>query len=714
MRKSAQRVGWIALIALLLTLLVLLAWEPLAARPGVAPPPRAYRAQITRDEFGVPHIYGRTDADAAYGIAWAHAEDDFFTLQDVLAMTRGRYGAIAGQDGAKADFILALLDARGTVDRTYDALPADVRALLDGYASGLNAYAAAHPGEIKLARLFPVSSRDIATGFALRQPFFFGLDKVIGPLAEGTPLAPEEGPAIDPTPRPLPGPDVTDDLGSNAFAIAPAKSGDNVTRLVSNAHQPYRGGVAWYELVVESGEGWHFAGATFAGSPYPFLGHNEHLGWTNTVNHPDMVDVYKLVLDASGTRYRLDGRWLPLEERRVRLPVRIGPLTIPVWRKVWASRHGPVLKNAHGAFAFRYGGIGRIDQLTAYYRLNKARDFAQWKAALATSAVPSTNFIYADETGRIADWYNAAIPDRAKGYDWRHILPGDDSRAIWHRPVPWESLPHYVNPASGYLFNANNTPFVAAGPSNLSPASVPAQMGVELRMTNRARRAAKLLAQTPVIGRQELERIKYDTGWENAGYVRTTLDGIAALDLAREPELRRAQRLIAGWDFTSDGVGRADSLTLLILQKAMADSYNNRPLRKPRALLEDAVTHLTRYFGRIDPPMSDVLRIRQGGVDLPDDGGGDTLRAAANWDIDADGRLSVKHGDAFIMFMEWAPGQPVRSQSIQPYGAAIGRPGAAHFADQAPLFVRHQLKPVHFFRADVQAHAARRYIVQNR
>jgi acyl-homoserine-lactone acylase len=715
-KKWAVGIGLIVVALVAVAAIGLMVWEPLAARAGSAPPPREYRAEIVRDEWGVPHIYGRTDADVAYGVAQAHAEDDFFTLQDVVAMTRGRYGAIKGEEGATFDYVLALLDARGTAEREYANLEPGTRALLEAYATGLNDYAAAHPGEVKLGNLFPVNGRDVATGFALRQPFFFGLNDVVGPLAKGETLLPDPGPALN---GPLPDREAAANAGSNAFAIAPGRSGDGVTRLVSNSHQPWEGGVAWYELVVESGEGWHYAGATFPGSPFPFLGHNEDLGWTNTVNQPDMIDTYKLVLDESGTRYRLDGQWLPLERGEVRLAARVGPLVIPVWREVWRSKHGPVIKNDKGAFAFRYGGMGSLEQLDAYYALNKATSFAEWQGILARQAIPSTNFIYADKTGTIAYWYNAAIPARQKGPDWRRTLPGDRSELIWDRLAPFDSLPHYINPASGFLFNANNTPFVAAGQaSNLDRAGFAPELGIELKMTNRAYRAEKLLDETPAIGRAELERIKYDTGWDPRGYVGEVLRAIAALDTRGDPTLAQAQRLMAGWDLTSDGAGRADALALLIMREAMGDSYNGRPLDPAETLLRDAATHLQTHFGRLDPPLQQVLRLRQGpgpnAVDLPLDGGSDTLRASTLWNIDADGRLSVKHGDSFLMFVEWAPGKPVASQSIQPFGAATTRPHSRHYTDQAALFVQHKLKPVHFTRADALRNAVSRKWVTHR
>lgn len=729
MRKWMGRAGWTVLGVTLAAFVALASWEPFfAEQPGPPPPDRRYTAEITRDEFGVPHIHGRTDADTAFGVAWAHAEDDFATLQDVVAMTRGRYGAIAGADGAGVDFAYHWLGARQSVRAKYAALPADVRAMLNGYASGLNHYAAQHPREVKLARLFPVNGEDIATGFVLRLPFFFGMDRVLRPLSEGAPLLPEHGPALSPTPpaavsrdafvpsRPMPLPmgEDAEQAGSNAFAISPVKSGDGTTRLLSNSHQPYRGGVAWYELVVDSDEGWHFAGATFPGSPFPFMGHNENLGWTNTVNRPDLIDVYQLELDEGAQRYKLDGQWHELAQEQVWLPVKFGPITLPVPRKVWRSAHGPALVSARGAYAVRYAGIDNVRSVEQYYRITKARDFAEWQAGMAIQGVPATNFIYADKAGNIAYYYNAAMPQRKPGLDWRKVLPGNDSSLIWQAPIPWTSYPQRVNPASGYVYNSNNTPLLAAGPGNdIDPATIPAIWGVELDQTNRSRRAARLLAQPGPIGLDRLLGIKFDTGYERAGYVAFMLDGIAKLDLRREPELQKGQALLATWDLTADSKGGADALAVMVLEQAMKDSYGLEPLPDPKAELAKAVAHLTKHFGRIDPPLGAVIRIRQGSVDLAMDGGGDTLRAATDWTVDADGRLSIKHGDSFIMLVEWGKDGTLRSRSIQPYGAATTRPNSPHYADQAPLFVARQFKPVWFTRAEAAQHAKSKTVVSN-
>ena len=742
MKKWFGRTG-IALLVLVLAIFIALAtWEPFwAKRDALVLADRTYTAEIIRDEFGVPHIYGDTDADVAYGVAFAHSEDDFSTLQDVIAMSRGRYGAIAGQDGAAFDYAYHLLDARGLAERDYPQLPKDTRALFDAYAAGLNDFAAAHPGERKLANLFPVDGVDVAAGFALRQPFFFGLGNVIEPLVSSTPLKREQGPAIPGAGQPAPGEDAAPIVrtshtprtrnpaplpyadeaafsGSNAFAVTPEKSGGPTT-LISNSHQPWRGGVAWYELVVESGEGWHFAGANFPGSPFPFLGHNADLGWTNTVNTPDMVDVYQLVLDDSGTRYRLDGEWRELEQRTVTLPVRLGPVVLPIRRDIYRSAHGPVIKNDKGAFAIRYGGMGNLGQLDAYYRLNKAASLDEWQGILARMDIPSTNFIYADKAGNIANIYNAAIPARpatvgGERIDWRGILPGDRSDLITRGSVSYDQLPRYVNPASGWLVEANNNPFLDAGAgSNLSPGDFPPELGIELKDTNRGTRGAKLMAEAEVLDRAALERIKYDTAYENSGYIAQMLRDVAAIR-TDDPDLLAAQRLLGEWDLTADNIGRGDSLALLMIRPFMGSSYSNDPWPDAEAELQRSVDHLLRHFGRIDPPMGELLRLRQGDVDLPLDGGSDTLRASTLWDIDDDGRLSVRHGDSFIQWVEWMPGERVSSRSIQPFGSATTRPASPHYADQSTLFVQHRLKPVHFWREDVLANAASRKTVTNR
>nr|WP_310524525.1 penicillin acylase family protein [Polymorphobacter sp.] len=685
--------GLLVLFGIVAVIFVGLAsWDNLTAHGSVADPVRKHDVRIVRDSFGVPHIFGKTDADVAYGLAIAHAEDDFRNLEDVVAAVRGRGGAISGRDGAKFDFAGAFLGANDIAARGYGGLSAGTRAVLEGYAQGLNDYAAKHPAEQRLRGLFPINGRDIVAGFMLRSPFFFGLDRPLGALIEGKLPPRDAGPP--------------DERGSNAFAIAGRRSSDGVTRLIVNSHQPWEGGVSWWEVVVHSEEGWDFAGALFPGAPYPLLGHNKALGWTNTVNRPDLIDTYRLVMNDAGDRYRFDGKWLPLEKSRVWLRVKFGPLTLPIPRTLYRSVHGPVIKNDMGAFALRYAGIGDVRQVEQYYRLNKARDFAEWRKVMAMQAISGTNFIYADAKGHIGMFYNARFPLRAKGYDWKGVVPGETSQTLWKAYYPWAADPMVVDPASGWVANSNNNPFLSTAPADEpKPEAFPAEMGVETFVTNRALRYQALFAGLgdKPISRGDLLRIKFDKGYDKAGWAGAWYREAMALDTSKAPDLAAAQKLIGSWDWTLDCKGPADTLVTTAFAQAARYAYLNKPRPDTAAALREAVDLLMMRFGRIDVPLGDFQRLRRGKIDLPVCGGPEALRAIIG-EIAPDGRRVGNNGDGFIMLIEWTPDGRVTSRSVHQFGAATIRTMSPHYADQSALFARQAWKPVWFDVAALQGH----------
>jgi len=694
--------GWLkiflGLLALVAVVLVGLAsWDNLSSRAPAADPARRHDVRIVRDSYGVPHIFGATDADVAYGLAYAHAEDDFPTLEEVIAATRGRAAAISGKDGATLDYALALLDARRDADRGYlTQLSPATRALVEAYAAGLNRYADKHPGEVRLRGLFPVTGRDVVTGFALRSPFFFGLDRTLGALVEDR-LPPRDG-----------GPQ--EEKGSNAFALAPRKSNDGVTRLISNSHQPWTGGVAWWEVVVHSREGWDFAGATFPGAPFPLLGHNKTLGWTNTVNRPDLVDTYRLVMSEDAKSYRYDGAWLPLETRRVWLRVKFGPLTLPVPRTLYRSRHGPVIRNALGYFALRYTGFGDVRQVEQYYRLNKARTFDEWRAAMAMQAVPATNFIYADAAGHVGRFYNARFPARAQGFDWKGVLPGDTSKAVWTSYVPFAAYPAVIDPPSGWVADSNNTPFHSTAPADDQRREDFAdELGIETNVTNRTRRWITLFAAAPArMSRDDLLRIKFDKAYAREGAVG---EWFAAIEAASPdtPDGAAARVLLRNWDWVQDGRGSADAMAAMMLGVASRSIYRGDPLPDARALLDSEAAWLKARFGRLDPPLGDLQRIVRGKLSVPVYGGPDTLRALYSTKDDVKGVRYAMNGDSYIQLVEWGPGGTLTSRSIHQFGAATLRLDSPHYADQVRLFATERWKPLWFDEKSLAGHIERSY-----
>ncbi len=253
--------------------------------------------RVLRDEWGVPHVFGKTDADAAFGLAYAHAEDDFATIQGALLAARGKLASVYGQSGAPNDYMVALLRVWDFVDARYEKdLAPETRALCEAYAAGINRYAALHP-KGALPGLFPVRGKDVVAGFVHKLPLFFGLDKVLAELMGDTRVhgVSHKGEATA-VAAALAGDDDAP-FGSNAMAVAPGRSADGFTRLAVNSHQPWAGPVAWYEAHVHSDEGWNMAGGLFPGAPVVLHGHNRDLGWAHTVNQPDLIDVYVLEIE---------------------------------------------------------------------------------------------------------------------------------------------------------------------------------------------------------------------------------------------------------------------------------------------------------------------------------------------------------------------------------------------------------------------------------
>lgn len=670
---------------------------PVAARFETAPLLEAagrYDVRILRDTHGTPHVYGARDADVAYGLGFAHAEDDFLTIQKVMLATRGGLARIEGREAAPMDYMVHLLGFWEDVEAGYDALPEATRRIAEAYADGVNHYAALHRVQA-LPGLFPATGEDVVAGFAFKTPLFYGLQRTVLPLFE------EERPgelALAPTEEAFHvAPGVAPPLGSNAVAVAPSRSADGATRLLVNSHQPYTGPVAWYEARLKSEEGWDAAGGVFPGSPIILHGHNRHLGWASTVNTPDLADVYVLEMHPEDPdRYRYGDGWRELETEDVEIEVRIlGRLTWTVTREVARSVHGPVIRRPHGTYAIRYGGMGEIRQLTQYYRMNRARDLAEWREAMALQALPSINFVYADREGHIGYFYNARFPRREPGWDWQAYLPGDRPELVWREFWPFEAVPSVVDPPSGFVASANHSPFrVTTGEANPDPDAFPAEHGIETRMTNRARRALELYGRDTSITREEFHRYKYDKRYAEGSRARVLVAEILAAPEPEEARLREAREVLRRWDFTAEVEDTSAALGILTLSPVVLAEMKEE---EPPDLMESfraAVDALLEHHGRLDPPWGEVNRFRRGRIDEPVGGGPDVLRAIESFELEDDGTYSARSGDSYLLFVEWDAEGRVRSDSVHQFGSATLDPSSPHFADQVPIFLAEETRPV--------------------
>jgi len=682
-----------------LVALVLLALAGIIASDWLAQPPPPdlalliakaanYDVRIRRDSWGVPHILGRTDADVAFGLGFAHSEDDFATIQEVALATRGQLAASEGVKGATTDYLVRLFRVWETVNARYEKdLPADVRKVAESYADGVNYYAALHPDKVT-AGLLPLTGKDIVAGFVFKTPFFYGLDSMLRKLNTDT------------GGKPLP------EIGSNGLAVGPQRSADGATRLLVNSHQPYEGPVSWYEVVLQSGEGWHVAGGLFPGSPVMLHGHNEHLGWANTVNAPDLADIYTLRINpANDNQYLLDGKWRDFERSDAAIRVKLfGPLIWTFHRDVLYAAQGPVFKTDHGVFAVRYAGMNEVRQLLQYFRLNKARTLDEWKTAMRLQALPSINYIYADEKGNIGYVYNGQFPVRREGIDWKGFIPGDRSDLIWHAYVPFDKIPQIWNPRSDFVFNSNNTPFQATAPADdLKPSDFSPTLGIQTDMTNRAWRALETFGADTAITAEKFRAYKFDLAYSVHSNIARMIAEILATDPHGNEDLIAAQRILRSWDRKTDIHNRGAALAVLMGIRAAPEEPGG-PWKEPPVLaLRQAMTILKEHFGRLDPEWGDVNRFRRGKLDLPVDGGPDVYRAVYGKQRD-DGTLTAVDGDTFIMFVTWDKNGKLSSQSIHQFGSATLDASSPHYADQTPLFVAMKLKPVWFTEAELKGH----------
>ncbi len=675
-----------------------------------------YRAEIIRDEWGVPHITGKRNADTSFGLAYAHAEDDFETIQEIVAATRGVLARYRGQSAAPADYLVQLLGVWETLAQRYENdVPEDAKQIARAYAAGINLYAAKHPDSVWRG-LAPFTEQDIVAGFVFKTPFFYGLDQVLLDLFDE-----DSNLEMSLTPK---GDSLAWSLiksgererGSNAYAVSAERSGEDTTRLLINSHQPLTGPVAWYEAHMSAEEGWDIQGGLFPGTPVILHGFTENLGWANTVNYVDLSDAYLLSRNPDNhMQYKLDGQWVDFESREVTLDVKLwGDFYFPAKRTILRSKHGPVIEAGDKTYAIRYAGMGEIRQFEQYMRLNQAKNFDGFMQAMQINALPSINYIYADRENNIGFIHNAQYPQRNDSWDWTKGLPGDRSDLIWNGYRDFGDVPILVNPKSGLVFNANNTPFSATdGPDNLRSEDFPQSMGLATNQTNRSLRVLEMNNVTNPITEAELLKQKFDIQYsENSEQVQV-LETAIAQDWADDSQLVVAQSIIKKWDRRANLDNRHAALPIQIFNQIRQSA--DRSDRSPDAVksaTQKAITYLSTNYGRLDPKWSEVNRLVRGDFDMPVAGGPDLLRAVYSFGIDADEKSYATNGDSWMAIVSWDQVSGEQSAKVlHQFGSATQDEQSPHFADQAEMFVNQQWRDASFDMDRIRAKATRSYFV---
>lgn len=660
------------------------------------------QVEIARDEFGVPHVFGKTDADVAYGLAWAHAEDDFETIQKTVLAGKALAGRVFGEQGAGIDFFVHLLETREIARENYEeSFSPEFKKVLEGYAAGLNDYALAHPEEVLYQPSFPINPKEIISAYILSLAQMSGADRAVQAIVGGNvDLIPE-----DTLPK-----------GSNAIAIHPSRTDSGEAFLAINSHQPLEGPVAWYEAHLHSEEGWNALGGLFPGGAMIFHGVNEHLGWAHTVNSPDFLDLYQLELNPGDEdEYRVDGEWLELESKLVWLKVRLWDwITLPVPKRVWKSIYGPTLVTKQGAFAIRFGALDRIGAPEQWWKMNKAKNFSQWKSAMASMQLTNFNTVYADKYDTIFYVSNGLLPKRNPGFDYSGTIPGNTKKTLWTDYHPFEELPQQVNPPSGYLFNTNHSPFKATGfEDNLFPDDFPMEMGFDLRDNNRSTRFRELMPDTGKISWEQFEQIKFDQTLPTELAFRTNLSGLFSLDSAKYPEIKNQILTLKNWNKEADVNSEGAALFAFIYyywwdEFAKTGRSFETVLSEEEAVqgIQAAKSHFETHFGKELVTLGEYQKLVRGEKVLPIWGIDDVLTTIRStpWE---NGMRKAAQGESYILMVKFGDGLPVL-ESINVYGAS-NRPESPHYADQMERFLSRDLKPMTLDKAEVLKKAKRIY-----
>jgi len=663
---------------------------------------------IVRDEFGVPHIFAKTDAEVAYGLEWATAEDDVDNAQFMLSAMRGQLGLKQGVDGAKIDFAVQFFGVVDFVNEHYEeSIPEDLKRLLEGAAAGANAYFYAHPEEVWNKNMLPVRPQDFVTGYMLAMGLMGGVQGTVEKMVDGR--------IQNDVPK------GEDGIGSNAYAFNSNITADGNTYLAVNAHQPIEGLLSWYEAHVCSEEGWNMVGGLFHGSPTIFLGTNENLGWGHTVGNLDEKDVFKLKMHPKKKRwYSLDGEWHKLEKKRAKLKVALGKngwFKITVGKTFWKSMYGPTMENEHGFFSLRMPALMNINPIVQWYRMNKAQNFTEFKKAIDIQGLSRMNITYADKNDTIFFISSGHIPNRADGYDWNRVVPGDTSLTLWDSYLPVDSFAQFLNPECGWVFNTNNSGFEATAKSeNGKLEDYNQHIGYLNKFNNRSLRTYEIMEQeysNKKIDYEGFKRLKLDHTYPQRMTYRGEfwMDELFAMDKAKYPEIADAIDRIANFDKTADTLDRNFPVLLMTIYELLDYNGNlrNEAASDPEkriAMFADCITKaqakLIEKFGTIDIALRQLQVLERNGKSVAMAGGPDALRAVFGHFME-DGRNRMVAGDGYFQLVRFTKDGPI-IETASPFGAS-NKKYSAHYTDQMSAFGRHEMKKMSLDKEEIYKNA---------
>lgn len=654
---------------------------------------------IVRDEWGVPHIFAKRDAEVAFGLAWANAEDAFVEMQDLLVMGKGMSGLYKGKEGVVADFFQHVIGARKLVQQQMKEMPEDFLHYLDGYVQGINAFAAKHKDQVVVKGLFPMTTEDVLVTYVMVLSAMTNVSGAMGKIYNG------DFDGID-----------VQGLGSNAYAINSNKSADGSTVLCTNPHMKMEGTFSFYEAHLRSEEGLHMHGALFHGGTSVFMGNNEHLGWGMTWNYFKQGDVYKLQMHPKKKlMYKYDDEWKALRVEKAKLKVKIKGVNVPVKRKVYHSVHGPVVqssKNKEEFYAFRFPAYLSSGAPLQWYKMNKSTSFEEFKTVLEMLEIGMFNIVYADKEDNIFYVSYGQIPMRHDSIANAEVLPGNSSEVMWQRIHTFNELPMEENPDCNFVYNTNNSPFIATCEENVEGRNTLGEY-VDCRpgQNNRATVLLDFLERNDHITFDEFQRIKFNNTYSADSYIMQKLKPFFAIHPDKYPDVKDALMLFQAWK--GEAFKDDPSATVVMVvndfvfrKKGYDDAQFIKGFELDEEEFIDALRAtkkwLVKHYDRVDVPLKEVFVCQKGDSVFPAPGFPDAL--AANYGVRKDGRYIVRSGDTYTHFVRFSKNGVEELRTLVPFGNS-NDPNNTFFMSQAGLFEAQQTKEMTMDKEKIYAKA---------
>ena len=678
---------------------------------------QAKRVTIHRDEWGIPHIYGKTDADAVFGLMYAQCEDDFARVEMNYIEKLGRMSEIKGEKELAYDLYIKLLIDENEAKAEYKTSPVWLKKLLNAYADGINYYLQKHP-QVKPRLIthfepwYPLLWTDgsigaISTGDVTEQEtaLFYGLPAQVASVKYQNP----------------------DEklTGSNGFAVGPSLSKSGHSLLYINPH------VTFYfrpEVHVVSEEGLSVYGAVTWGQFFVYQGFNPYNGWMHTSSEVDVADAYyETTRSRDGQmEYLLDGKWIPFQTKIITL----GSRKI----KAYFNHRGPVLAARNGKWiSVRSYNRARKSLMQSWLR-TKTKGIADYKRVMEMRANTSNNTVYADNNGNIAYWHGNYVPRRDDTKDWGIPQDGSSSKIDWQGLHSVEEIVHVYNPATGWIQNCNSTPFTVSGTSSPLRANYPVYMAPDGE-NFRDRNAVRLFSQTGKLDLQSLIGLGYDRRLTAFETLLPALKNAAG----NESDLAEVVKELKNWDFNASASSVAQTIAIRWGLKIMPkipkpkqfggetevvqnmESYAKTGSKSEMVQeLREVLADLIKDFGTWRVAWGELnrfQRISNGDALQMDDSKASTpvpftssawgqLPSYTSRSIQGSKKWYGVNGNSFIAAVEFGP--KIKAYSLLA-GGQNGDPASPHFFDQGQMYAEGKFKDIYFYKSDVLKHAVSTY-----